>query len=151
MHRVHRSVIVPYSSAQMFALVQDVAQYPRFLPWCAASQVRPQAGNVVEARVEIAYLGVRSYFTTRNVHRFPEAIDLNLIDGPFRELRGEWNFRALREDACKVSLELQYRFAAGLLGRAIAPVFERLANSLVDAFAARAQDLYGDIDVHGDA
>ena len=145
MHRVHRSVIVPYSRAQMFALVQDVAQYPKFLPWCPASHVRPQTDDVVQARVEIAYMGVRSQFTTSNAHRFPESITLTLIDGPFRELRGEWIFHALGEDACKVSLELHYRFAAGLLGRAIAPVFERVVNSLVDAFAARAQDLYGPV------
>jgi ribosome-associated toxin RatA of RatAB toxin-antitoxin module len=146
MHRVHRSVIVPYSSAQMFALVHDVAQYPRFLPWCAASSVRPQTqDDIVEARIEIAYLGVHSHFATRNTHRYPESIVLTLVDGPFRELRGEWTFRALGEEACKVTLELHYRFAAGLLGRAIAPVFERVANSLVDAFAARAQDLYGDV------
>ena len=144
MHRVHRSVIVPYSCAQMFALVQDVAQYPSFLPWCAASHVRPQAqSEAVEARVEIAYMGVRSYFTTSNVNLFPESITLALIDGPFRELRGQWTFRPLGEEGCKVSLDLHYRFAAGLLGRAIAPVFERVANSLIDAFAARAQDLYG--------
>jgi len=130
----------------MFALVHDVALYPRFLPWCAASSVRPQTReDILEARIEIAYLGVRSHFTTSNAHRFPESIVLTLIDGPFRELRGEWTFRALGEDACKVTLELHYRFAAGLLGRAIAPVFERVANSLIDAFAARAQDLYGHV------
>jgi len=147
MHRVHRSVIVPYSRAQMFALVHDVAQYPKFLPWCAATHVRPQAQerDVVEARVEIAYMGVQSHFTTTNVHRFPESITLALVDGPFRDLRGEWSFRALGEDACKVSLDLHYRFAAGLLGRAIAPVFERVANSLVDAFAARAEQMYGQV------
>ncbi|HYA75612.1 MAG TPA: type II toxin-antitoxin system RatA family toxin [Burkholderiaceae bacterium] len=148
MHRVHRSVIVPYSRAQMFALVQDIAQYPRFLPWCAASHVRPQSSEeLVEARIEIAYMGVRSHFTTSNLNRFPESITLTLVDGPFRDLRGEWSFRALGEDACKVSLDLHYRFAAGLLGRAIAPVFDRVANSLVDAFAARAQDLYGEVGV----
>jgi ribosome-associated toxin RatA of RatAB toxin-antitoxin module len=144
MHRVHRSVLVPYSRAQMFALVRDVAAYPAFLPWCSGTRVRPQAQpEVVEARVDIHYMGVRSHFTTRNVESFPESIELTLVDGPFRELRGLWHFAALREDACKVSLHLDYRFAGGLLGRAIAPVFEKVANSLVDAFAARAESLYG--------
>jgi ribosome-associated toxin RatA of RatAB toxin-antitoxin module len=143
MHRVHRSVLVPYSCAQMFALVRDVAEYPKFLPWCAGTRVRPQAQpEVIEARVEIHYLGVRSHFTTRNVEAYPESIALTLVDGPFRELHGEWRFAPLREDGCKVSLRLDYRFAGGLLGRAIAPVFEKVANSLVDAFAARAEALY---------
>lgn len=156
MHRVNRSVLVPYSDAQMFDLVRDVARYPQFLPWCPSTQVMAPAATdpaaaatpapgeeIVQARVDIAYLGVRSHFTTRNTNRYPDSIDLALVDGPFRDLRGRWTFRALGPSACKVSLELEYGFAAGLLGRAIAPVFERVANSLVDAFAQRAQALYG--------
>ncbi len=144
MHRVHRSVLVPYSCAQMYALVRDVHDYPKFLPWCAASRVRPvdDSRATVEARVEIAYLGVRSHFTTRNLNRDPEAIELTLVDGPFRDLKGIWNFVPLQDAGCKVVLELEYRFAPGLLGRVIAPVFERVANSLVDSFARRADELY---------
>jgi ribosome-associated toxin RatA of RatAB toxin-antitoxin module len=144
MQSVHRSILVPYTSAQMFDLVRDVEKYPQFLPWCAASTVRAQPDpSVVVARVDLAYLGVRSHFTTRNVHRYPESIELNLVEGPFRELRGLWSFQGLGEGACKVTVELTYGFAPGLLGRLIAPVFERIANSLIDAFAARAQALYG--------
>jgi ribosome-associated toxin RatA of RatAB toxin-antitoxin module len=136
----------------MFALVRAVERYPEFLPWCPSSHVQPleaasgEGGadaDRVQARVDIAYLGVRSHFTTRNTHHRPSAIDLELVDGPFRSLQGRWTFRELGADACKVGLELDYGFAAGLLGRAIAPVFERVANSLVDAFAARAEALYG--------
>lgn len=154
MHRVDRSLLLPYSCAQMFALVQDVAAYPQFLPWCASTEVRPQAmpdvadevdgAGVIEARINIAFLGVHSHFTTRNEHQAPEFIRLTLVDGPFHDLQGEWRFQPLSDSACKVSLLLSYRFGAGLLGRAIAPVFEKIANSLIDAFAKRAQQLYGD-------
>jgi ribosome-associated toxin RatA of RatAB toxin-antitoxin module len=155
MHRVHRSVLVPYSDAQMFALVRDVESYPQFLPWCPSGVVMAPAGavsetdpaeEIVQARVDIAYLGVRSHFTTRNTNRYPASIELALVDGPFRNLTGRWSFLPLGAAACKVSLELEYGFAAGLLGRAIAPVFEHVANSLIDAFAGRAQDLYGAVD-----
>lgn len=145
MHRVDRSILVPYSPAQMFDLVRDVASYPQFLPWCPSTRVVPgPQPEVIEARVDIAYLGVHSHFTTRNEHVFPREIRLTLLDGPFRELRGVWRFAGLGEHACKVTLELEYGFSAGLLGRAIAPVFEKVANSLIDAFAARAQALYGE-------
>ena len=144
MHRVDRSILVPYSSAQMFALVRDVGAYPQFLPWCASTSVRPQPQpEVVEARVDIAYQGVRSHFTTRNEHRYPDSIELTFVDGPFRDLHGHWRFHGLGEQGCKVTLVLQYRFAAGVLGHLIAPVFEKVANSLVDAFAVRAEKLYG--------
>ncbi|MBK9245864.1 MAG: type II toxin-antitoxin system RatA family toxin [Burkholderiales bacterium] len=142
MHRVERSVLVPYTAGQMFELVAAVNEYPRFLPWCAGTHVRPRRDGLLEATIEIHYRGVRSRFTTCNDHRAPESIHMALVEGPFRRLAGQWDFRPLRDDACKVHLSLHYDFAPGLLGRAIAPVFESIAGSLVDSFTRRAEALY---------
>lgn len=127
----------------MFDLVEDVESYPQFLPWCAGSQVIADHAGGVDASIEIEYKGIRARFTTRNQHRYPEQIRLELIDGPFRSLTGHWNFRGLRAGACKVQLALHYEFASGLLGRAIAPVFDAIADSMVDSFAQRAEEIYG--------
>ena len=143
MPHVERSVYVHYSAEQMFDLVQDVESYPQFLPWCAGSKVASDHEGGVDASVDIAYRGIRTRFTTRNQHRYPQQIRLALIEGPFRSLNGQWNFVALRAAACKVQLVLDYQFAGGLLGRAIAPVFDAIADSLVDSFARRAEQLYG--------
>jgi ribosome-associated toxin RatA of RatAB toxin-antitoxin module len=142
MHRVERSVLVPYTAEQMFELVAAVRDYPSFLPWCAGTHVRPRHDGLIDATIEIHYRGVRSRFTTCNDNRAPESIQMTLVDGPFRRLAGDWHFRALREDACRVHLHLHYDFAPGLLGRAIAPVFEGIAGSLVDSFTRRAEALY---------
>jgi ribosome-associated toxin RatA of RatAB toxin-antitoxin module len=139
MHCIERSVLVPHGVERMFRLVENVAEYPKFLPWCPAASVRPLADGAVEATIEIAYKGVRSSFTTRNVSSYPDAIDLEFLRGPFKRLSGRWIFQALAPDASKVSLQLQYQFASGLLGRLIAPVFESIAGSMVDAFARRAE------------
>ena len=143
MHRVERSVLVPYSDAEMFGLVADVKSYPSFLPWCAAAHVRPQHDGAVQATVDIHYRGVKSSFTTRNAHDAPRAIRMELVHGPFRRLGGEWTFTPLRADACKVHLHLHFQFASGMVGKIIAPVFEGIANSLVDAFSRRAEAVYG--------
>lgn len=127
----------------MFDLVAAVRAYPHFLPWCAGAQTRPRPDGTVEATLELDYRGVRSRFTTLNAHQVPVSIRMQLVDGPFRRLHGEWTFRALRADACKVHLTLHYQFSAGLLGRAIAPVFEAIAASQVDAFTRRADEVYG--------
>jgi ribosome-associated toxin RatA of RatAB toxin-antitoxin module len=142
MHRVERSVLVPYTAEQMFELVGAVRDYPSFLPWCAATHVRPRRDGRVDATIEIHYRGVRSRFTTCNDNRAPDSIHMTLVDGPFRRLAGDWRFRPLRGDACRVHLNLHYDFAPGLLGRAIAPVFESIAGSLVDSFSRRAEALY---------
>jgi ribosome-associated toxin RatA of RatAB toxin-antitoxin module len=142
MHRVERSVLVPYTAEQMFSLVAAIRDYPKFLPWCAATHVRPRHDGQVDATIDIHYRGVRSRFTTRNDNRHPESIQMALVDGPFRRLAGQWLFRALREDACRVQLHLHYDFAPGLLGRAIAPVFDGITASLIDSFTRRAEALY---------
>jgi ribosome-associated toxin RatA of RatAB toxin-antitoxin module len=143
MHRIERSVLVPYSAAQMFDLIAAIDAYPRFLPSCTAARQVAVGPDAVEATIEISYLGVRSRFTTRNRLEHPEKITLELVDGPFRRLTGAWTLAALGDAGCRVHLLLQYEFAAGALGRAIAPVFERLAGSLVDAFVREAQVRHG--------
>lgn len=142
MHRVERSVLVPYAVEQMFELVASVRDYPKFLPWCADAHVRPRRDGLIDATIEIHYRGVRSRFTTCNDNRAHERIHITLVEGPFRRLTGDWHFRALHANACKVHLHLQYDFAPGLLGRAIAPVFDGIAGSLVDSFTRRAEQLY---------
>jgi ribosome-associated toxin RatA of RatAB toxin-antitoxin module len=141
MHRVERSVLVPFSSRQMFELVAAVEDYPGFLPWCVGTRLRPHVDGSVDASIDIRFRGARGTFTTRNLH-VPHS-RMELVDGPFRRLSGEWTFRQLRDDACRVHLSLQYQFAAGVLGRAIAPVFEVIATSMVDSFTRRAEEVHG--------
>jgi ribosome-associated toxin RatA of RatAB toxin-antitoxin module len=143
MHRIERSVLLPYSAERMFRLVERVDDYPQFLPWCSAAHARPLPDGSVEATIGIAFHGVRTRFTTHNVSDPPREIRITLVDGPFRRLSGRWQFLELPEQSCKVSLQLQYQLAAGPLGRLIAPVFDSIAGSLIDAFARRAESQYG--------
>ncbi|MBN9429927.1 MAG: type II toxin-antitoxin system RatA family toxin [Burkholderiales bacterium] len=143
MHAVRKSVLLPYSARQMFDLVERVEDYPAFLPWCGGVSVQREGESALTATITIAYHGLRQRFTTRNTHHAPDSISMRLVDGPFSRLEGEWRFTALREDACKVELTLEYAFASGLLGRALAPVFDPIARSFIDAFVRRADQLYG--------
>lgn len=143
MHVVRKSVLLPYSARQMFELVERVEDYPRFLPWCGGTEVARLSGAGVLATVTIDYRGIRQRFTTVNLNQPHEAISMRLREGPFTRLEGEWRFRSLREDACKVEFSLDYVFARGLLGRALAPVFDQIARSFIDAFVRRAEQVYG--------
>lgn len=143
MHKVQRSVLVPYSAAQMFELVAAVQDYPAFMPWCGGSQVHRRDEHGMEASVTISLAGVRQTFTTRNRHVYPDSITLELVDGPFSSLEGHWQFQPLAEDACKVLFTLEYAFANGILERLVGPVFNRIATGFIDAFTQRAERVYG--------
>jgi ribosome-associated toxin RatA of RatAB toxin-antitoxin module len=140
---VHKSVFLGYSAKQMFDLVDRVEDYPKFLPWCGGVEVRERGENSVVASVGINFHGVKQSFTTSNVNTPPSSIKMGLVDGPFKTLHGTWTFKALRDDACKVELDLQYEFSSRLLEQVIGPVFGMIANSMVDSFCKRAETVYG--------
>ena len=142
MASVQKSVLVPYSAEQMFDLVERVEEYPQFLPWCAGTRV-VETGTGPLVRIDINYHGVRAHFTTANRNERPERIVIELRDGPFRYLDGTWRFRALDATGCKVELTLNYEFATHALERLIGPVFGHVANSFIDAFVRRAENVYG--------
>lgn len=140
---VHKSVLLGYSAEQMFALVDRVEDYPKFLPWCGGVEVRERTGDRLVATLQISYHGVRQSFTTENVNTVPTSMKMRLVDGPFKSLDGTWTFKALRADACKIDFDLKYEFSSRLLEQIIGPVFSVIANSFVDSFCKRADAVYG--------
>lgn len=143
MQRVSKSVLVPYSAARMYDLVDRVEDYPKFLPWCAGAEVLESHPEGKTARLYIDYHGVKAHFSTDNRNTPPELIVVTLRHGPFRHLHGEWRFIALRADACKVTFDLAYEFSSGVLDKVIGPVFTHIANTFIDAFVKRAEAVYG--------
>lgn len=132
-----------YTAGQMYALVDGVERYPEFLPWCGGTQVHLREPGRVRATVHIAFRGVRHAFSTENISAPGRRIDIRLVDGPFRQLEGSWEFTALGETACKVHLRLHYEFASRILERIVGPVFDHIASGFVDAFVARAVQMHG--------
>ncbi len=143
MTSIHKSALVPYSPAEMFALVDDVERYPEFLPWCSAARVLARGDDEVRARLSLSKSGVDKSFTTCNRTQKNKMIEMRLEEGPFRHLHGYWRFDALGGEGCKVSLDMEFEFSSRVLGLVIGPVFNQVANSLVDSFQKRAVDVYG--------
>ncbi len=140
---VERTALLPYSAEAMFDLVNDVAAYEKFLPWCDRSEVLSSNEDELSATLTVARAGVTQSFTTRNLLARPESIHMTLVDGPFSMLDGRWTFTALGEDGCKVEMTLKFDFDNRLINMAVSKVFESAAEKLVDAFCERADQVYG--------
>ncbi|RPE81604.1 type II toxin-antitoxin system RatA family toxin [Vulcaniibacterium tengchongense] len=134
MQTIRRSALVEHSAARMFALVNDVAAYARRFAWCENSQVLEAEDGRMVARLDVGLGRLRTWFVTENTYAPPHHIDLKLVDGPFRRLSGRWEFHALDESACKVTLTLQFEPTAKLLGPALALGLQSLADRMVDDF-----------------
>ena len=144
MQTVKRSLILPYSAVEMYTLANDVERYSEFLPWCSDSQVLDEDPGYITARIGINFKGLRTSFTTRNRLVPGEQIRMNLIEGPFSVLEGNWSFTGLDECACRVDLRVEFTFSGRLIERSITGVFSQICGSLVDAFADRACQVYGE-------
>ena len=137
------SRLIDAPQERVFELIADVEKYPGFLPWCRRARVRDPGSDTVEASLEIGRGPIRKTFTTRNVMTRDARIDIGLVDGPFKHLKGCWQFMTLDGQGCRVVLDLEFELSNALLRKTLGPLFSEIANSMVDAFCRRAQELYG--------
>ncbi|RNM05252.1 type II toxin-antitoxin system RatA family toxin [Dickeya undicola] len=142
MPKISRSALVPFSAEQMYKLVNDVSSYPAFLPGCTGSRVLSSSEREMTAAVDVSKAGISKTFTTRNTLIDNQSILMQLVDGPFRQLTGDWRFTPLSDDACKVELNLDFEFKNVLIEMAFGRIFKELANNMVQAFTQRAKEVY---------
>ena len=142
MAMVEKSVLIERSAQKMFALVDNIEDYPRFLPWCSKTRVEFRDEKKTVATLHISYLSVKSHFTTENEKEIPLRMSIRLVDGPFRRLEGSWLFKPLAENACRIDFQLSYDFSSKIFEKIIGPVFSQISNTFVDAFVRRADEVY---------
>ncbi|EGV49900.1 type II toxin-antitoxin system RatA family toxin [Candidatus Endoriftia persephonae] len=139
---VSKSALVHHSAAEMYQLVCDFEAYPEFLPWCSDSRLISRTDDQICGELEVSRIGIRQRFSTCNQLVENERMDILLRDGPFRKLEGGWRFTPLQENASKVELVLDFEFSSRLIDKAFGRVFSQIANTLVDSFCKRADEVY---------
>lgn len=140
---IKRSALLPFSAERLFDLVNRVEHYPEFLPWCTKAEIISETEDSMQARLTVGKAGLHQSFTTHNQLVPGERIEMRLEDGPFTELNGVWTFQALNEQACKITLDMQFNYSGALVRATLGPLFNHAANTMVEAFSKRAQELYG--------
>ena len=142
MATVKKLVLIEYTPQQMFDLVDRVEEYPKFLPWCGGTELLDRTEQITRARLHINYHGIKSDFSTENDKVYPTHMLIKLVEGPFHHLEGTWDFTPLGDRACKVDFTLHYEFSSKLIEKAVGPVFSHIANTFVDSFVKRAEQVY---------
>lgn len=147
MVRLERSALMPFTPAQLLALVQDVPRYPDYMPGCVAAQVESNEGAHTQAGLRFKFAGITESFTTENtVRTHPNgdcSLEMRLLRGPFKSLIGQWRFLPLGDAGCKVSLSVHLDWGSWSLGRLLAPQLDRAVGNVMQAFKQRADQLYG--------
>ena len=141
MKKISRTAIVEHSAEAMHALVEDIESYPRFLPWCREARIVERGAGGTQARLTVGLRGLRQSFTTRNVSQPGRAIDMRLVEGPFRSFAASWRFIPLAERACRIEYAMEYEFSSRVLAKVLEPLFDGMADTMVDAFIRRADEL----------
>ena len=140
---ISKSALVPYSCAEMYDLVNDIAAYPDFLPWCGGSEILESNEDEIRASVALSRSGINKSFTTLNRLQKNKMIEMRLVEGPFQHLEGYWRFESLSDEACKVLFDIEFEFSSRLLAMTVGPVFSQVTGSMLDAFTKRAVEVYG--------
>jgi ribosome-associated toxin RatA of RatAB toxin-antitoxin module len=136
MPRISRSALLPYSATRMFALVDDIAAYPQYLPGCLAATELQREADCVTATLVLGKAGLKYAFTTRNLLDAPRSMQ-------FRKFSAHWRFEPLTDTACKTSFELEFEFSASLVDAALGSLFESTGSEMVNAIVRRAEQVYG--------
>lgn len=149
MPTIHKTALVPYSPAQMYALVNAIADYPQFLPHCSASNVLSENEDEIKASLTLEWSGIQKSFTTCNRLQKNKMIEVRLEEGPFKHLEGFWRFEPLEgndaDNGCKIIFDLEFEIAGMILSAMFGPVFQQIMLKLMDAFVERAKVIYGEI------
>ncbi len=127
----------------MYALVNDIEDYPSFLPWCSKATVHQSDPESLRATLVLKKGPLSHELTTVNSMQPDECIEMRLHEGPFRHLLGTWRFVPIGDSGCEVRLDMDFEFKNHWLEKTIGRVFEEIANTLVDAFCSRARVRYG--------
>jgi ribosome-associated toxin RatA of RatAB toxin-antitoxin module len=140
---IKRSALMPYPARVMYDIVNDVERYPEFLPWCGGVELHQVDETSMEASILMQAAGLNHWFKTRNSMVPGASIEITLLEGPFSRLEGYWHFSPIAIDGCKIELMLHFEIKHSLAAAIIKPAFSRIANTMVESFCKRAQDLHG--------
>ncbi|MBE2898170.1 type II toxin-antitoxin system RatA family toxin [Pasteurellaceae bacterium 20609_3] len=143
MPSVNQSALVGFSAQQMYQLVNDYEQYPHFLPGCVGAHTLNRSEKELTAELVISKAGISQQFTTHNVMQPNREILIELVEGPFRFLKGMWRFDPLDECSCIIRLQLEFEFSNFLISKVFGKIFEQLTQKMVAAFKQRANEVYG--------
>lgn len=141
-YQVHKIAALPYTPAQVFAVVEDIPAYPQFLPWCGGARILSRTEQELTAEIDVVYGSVRKSFSSRNRFRRDQAMDMRLVNGPFRVLEGLWRFDPAGSGT-QITFDLQFDFSNPLVAMVMGPVFRHASESMVSAFVKRSHAIYG--------
>ena len=138
MNFIKKSEEINVSHDLIFALINNVEDYHKFLPWCSDSKIISDTNNKMAAEIEISKNFVNWKFSTENTYSLNKRIDIKLIDGPFNHLEGYWKFKKLDNYNTTVELYLEYKFDSGIIELSIKPIFSKIMSSILDSFISEA-------------
>ena len=140
---IYKTAVVPFTAAQMYSLVNDIESYPEFLPWCHKATILTQNNNALTASISLTTGKITQSFTTENIMKPDNRIDMDLVEGPFKFLRGTWLFEQCEGQSCKVSINMDYEFRNRWIKYALDRMFGHIINTLITTFTNRAFEIYG--------
>lgn len=140
-HRETREL--PFSAAQMYALVADVGSYQEFLPWVVGTRINSDSDTEMVADVLVGFKGLREQFASRVLKEKDVSIVVDYLDGPLKQLHNEWSFRPRPEGGSYVDFYVEFTFKNRMFQKLAGQMFAKALHRMTSAFVVRAEEIYG--------
>ena len=134
MPKISQSTMMPYGQEALFNLINQIDNYPDFMPYCSKAIVKERSPERLLASVTLQKGPLHETFTTRNDLYPHEKMVLHLVDGPFKHLDGTWTFEPKADGCTLVSLNLDYDFDSFIVASVFGAFFKKAANDLLNNF-----------------
>jgi ribosome-associated toxin RatA of RatAB toxin-antitoxin module len=138
MKKIYKEEEINVDVETIFNLINEVENYPDFLPWCTKTEVTKESENINIGKIFISKSFIKWNFSTKNTIDVNKSITLSLVDGPFDELNGQWSFKTIDSNNTHVTLEIDYKFKNSLIEISIEPIFSTIMNSILKSFIDQA-------------
>ena len=137
---------VPHLPERMFDLVNDLDDYPRFLPNISGMEVRRDntaQDDVRFAKMTVQFGPVKQAYTSRvEANRSARTIVAKAVDGPFSYLDSKWTFEPEGEGT-RVRFDIDFKISNPLIASVAEPAFAAKQDEIMDAFVDEAERRFG--------
>lgn len=141
----------PHAAEDIFAIVADVGSYKEFLPLMTQSRIMhrkilPDGRESFDAATTIVHDKLRIHETMHShviVDRENSTVTAHSADGPLKSLDTRWLIRPLPSGGSEIEFSVDYALKSRSLQFLLSGMFDLVVRKIMNAFEARADEVYG--------
>lgn len=141
MAKYYYETLANYKAQDLFKLVANIEDYPKFLPWCLAAKITSQNENIIIADLMIKFKFLREKYSSKVTLIPDQEIKVEAIEGPFEYLNNSWKF-INQDEQTLIKFEIDFKFSSSILEAIASSMIKEASHKIMNGFLRRASEIY---------